>query len=69
LREHHVARDKATLRQKAPPNFGPTRFIQLMDVHRGTIVDTVSPSGGASDDIKVAFGNKLFELRQREPSA
>src|SRR6516225_3089237 len=67
LCEHHVARDEATFRHKAPPNFGVTRIIQLMDVHLGAIEDSVSPSGDAPDDIKVAVSIKLFELRRRKP--
>jgi len=38
-----------------------------MDVHLGAIEDSVSPSGDAPDDIKVAFSIKLFELRRRKP--
>jgi hypothetical protein len=67
LCEHHVARDKAAFGHKAPSHFGATRIIQLMDVHLGAIVDSVSPSSGAPDDIKVAFGIKLFELGTRKP--
>jgi len=44
-------------------------FAKLIDVRRGTIVDSISPSAIAPDDVKVSFGTKLFELRRRKPSA
>jgi hypothetical protein len=67
LCEYHFARDEAAFRHKAPSHFGATRIIQFMDIHLHAIVDSVSPSSGAPDDIKVAFGIKLFELSTRKP--
>ena len=67
LCEHHIAGDEATFGHEAPPHFETTCIIQLMDVHRGPEVDSVSPTGGVPDDIKVALGIQLLELRRRKP--
>ena len=54
---------------KTPTHFEATFIIKLMDVRLRTIVDPVSPSGGAPDDVKVGLGIKLFELGRRKPGA
>ena len=69
MREHNVAGGEITVRHKAPANFGPARNVDLMHVRRGAIVDTVTLSAIAADDVKISFGIELGALLGRQPGS
>ncbi len=65
LREHDVARNEKTFGHKTQANFGASGVIELMHIGRGTVVDTVSLSAVATDDVKISFGIELRALLGR----
>ena len=62
LGEHDVARDQTTKGHKTPANFGATSGVDLTHVRHDAIVDTVTLSAVAADNIEISFGVKLGAL-------
>jgi hypothetical protein len=54
---------------KTPANSGAPGGIELMHVGRGTVVDTVSLSTVATDDVKISCGIELRALLRRQPAS
>ena len=62
LSKHHIACDQTAIRHKTPTQLGMSRIVHLVHVHTRTMVDAVSLSAVAPDDIEVAFGIELRAL-------
>ena len=54
-----------TFRRKAPTNTWTAGAVELVDVHRGAVVNPVSLSAMAAGDLKTAFRVILRELLRR----
>ena len=63
--EHDVARDQTTSGYKAPANFGVTSGIDLMHVRHGAVVNTISLSTVAADDVEISLSIELGALLGR----
>jgi hypothetical protein len=62
LSKHHVACDQTAIRYKTPTQLGMSRIVYLVHVHTRTMVDAISLSAVATDDIEVAFSIELRAL-------
>ena len=67
MSEHDVARDQMTNGHKTPANFGATSGVDLMYVRHGAVVNTISLSAVAADDVEISFGVELGVLLGRQP--
>ena len=65
LSEHDIARDEITNGHKAPANSGATSGVDLMYVRHGAVVNTISASTVATDDIEISVGVELGTLLGR----
>src|SRR5712675_1222387 len=62
LSKHHIACGQTAIRHKTPTRLGMSRIVHLVHVHTRTMVDAVSLSAVAADDIEIAFSIKLRAL-------
>ena len=62
MREHNVARDELTKGRETPANSEASCAIKLMHIGRDAIVDTVSRSAVAADDIEIFLDVELCAL-------
>jgi hypothetical protein len=62
LSKHHIACGQTAIRHKTPTRLGMSRVVNLVHVHTRTMVDAVSLSAVATDDIEVAFSIELRAL-------
>ena len=54
-----------TFRRKAPTNTWTASAVELVNIHRGAVVNSVSLSAVAAGDLKIAFRVILRELLRR----
>ena len=66
MSEHDVARDQRTNGHKTPANFGATSAIDLMYVRHGAVVNTISPSTVAADNLERSFS--IDRVRRFKPA-
>ena len=62
LSKHHIACGQTAIRHKTPTRLGMSRIVHLVHVHTRTMVDAVSLSAVATDDVEVGFGIELRAL-------
>jgi hypothetical protein len=75
LCEHHIACDYASFRDKTPTSANAANVVDLNDVHRGAMVDSLSLPAVATGDVEKAvrvilsqlFGRQLF-LQKLKPA-
>src|SRR5258708_34112083 len=65
LCHHDVACDEVTFWRKAPTNTRTAGAVELVDVHRGAVPNSVSLSAMAAGDLKIAFRVILRGLLRR----
>jgi hypothetical protein len=53
LREHHIASDQITDRKKASADKRAAFLVELFDICRDTLPNTVSDTGFASDHLEI----------------
>src|SRR5271163_3271189 len=63
--DNDVARNQLTHGHKAAADFAAADSVDFIHVRRDAVVDTVTPSAVAADDIEISFGVKLGALLGR----
>ena len=67
LCQHDVACDEVDIGHKTPTGTRPAGAVDLMDVHRGSVVNPISLAAITAGDVKIAFCLILGELLWRQP--
>ena len=65
MSEHDVARDQRTSGHKTPADFGATSRVDLMYIQHGAVVNTISLSTVAADDVEISLSIELGALLGR----
>jgi hypothetical protein len=53
LREHHIASDQIADRKKAPADKRPAFLVELFDICRDALSNTVPDTGFTADDLEI----------------
>ena len=67
MREHYITRNKGAIGYKTPAHRETTCLVNLVHVHSCAVLDAVSFSAIAPDNIEVPSGVKLLALTRRKP--
>ena len=65
LREHDIARDEVGVGYKTPTNSRAAGAVDLLDIHRGAMMNPVSLSAVATGDVEIPVRVVLRELLRR----